>query len=102
MQKARLKNQGTLLTLSGVRKAVALTTWTSGNRHLILLSCPRLYYSVSGIVLIRSWPKEIFKLHGWTRTYEKIISLLFQVIWEIPEELRMELSRLGSNQRYAD
>ena len=31
-----------------------------------------------------------------TRTHEKIIGLLFQVIWEIPEELRRELSRLGS------
>ena len=29
------------------------------------------------------------------------MGLLIQVIWEIPEELRRELSRLDSNRHYA-
>jgi hypothetical protein len=61
------------------------------------LSRSRTDSHLKRILLIRSWPKEIFSLHGaLTRTHEKIIGLLFQVVWKIPEELRRELSRLGS------
>ena len=61
IQRTDLENERTLLTLDSVRKAVALATRASGNRHLILLSHSRLFDTFTRSS--RSWPKEIFRLH---------------------------------------
>ena len=85
------------MTLSGVREAVALTMRTSGNRHFdsaFLFST--LLIQLNRMDVIHAGPRDLHTARSLPRTHEKIIGLLFQVIWEIPEELRRELSRLGS------
>ena len=74
--------------------------WQLGHLVMVIWFCflvLNCLIHLKRILLVRSWTKEIFRLHGaYLARTRRFIGLLFQVVWEIPEELRRELSRLGS------